>query len=123
MRSFSRPGTNKIAYGSVPVDNTAQHTYSLFGLYQFNRKLSLGMGGNYLSKRAITDGTNQVFWGYIPGRLLVDANLKYDYNPHVSYTLSIQNLLNKNYIYSARSEDVIVMGTPINLRLAATYKF
>jgi len=120
---FLQPGTNKVAYGSVPVDNTAQHTYSLFGLYQVNRKLSVGVGGNYLSKRAITDGTNQVFWGYIPGRLLVDANIKYDYNQHLSYTLSIQNLLNKDYIYSSRSEDVIVMGTPFNLRMAATYKF
>jgi len=120
---FLQPGTNKVAFGSVPVDNTAQHTYSLYGLYNVNRKWSIGLGGNYQSKRAITDGTNQVFWGYIPGRLLVDTNIKYEYNRHLSYTLSVSNLLNTKYIYSARSEDVIVMGTPINLRLAATYKF
>jgi iron complex outermembrane receptor protein len=120
---FLQPGTNKVAFGSIPVDNTAQHTFSLYGLYKVNHKLSIGLGGNYLSKRAITDGTNQVFWGYIPGRLLVDSNIKYQYNPHITYTLSIANLLNTKYIYSSRSEDVIVMGTPIDLRLAATYKF
>ncbi|HEY4249092.1 MAG TPA: TonB-dependent receptor plug domain-containing protein [Lacunisphaera sp.] len=120
---FLQPATGRVALASVPVDNTAEHTYSLFGLYQFNRKLSIGLGGNYLSKRAITDGTNQVFWGYIPSRLLVDANIKYEYNRHISYTLSIANLLDTKYIYSSRSEDVIVMGSPINLRMSASYKF
>ena len=120
---FLQPGTGKVAFGSVPVDNTAEHTYSLYGVYKANPKLSIGLGGNYQSKRAISDGTNQVFWGYIPGRLLVDSNIKYEPNRHFTYTLSISNLLNTKYLYSARSEDVIVMGTPINLRLAATYKF
>jgi len=120
---FLQPATGKVAFGSVPVDNTAQHTYSLYGVYQVNHKWSVGLGGNYLSKRAITDGTNQVFWGYIPSRLLVDANIKYEQNRHLIYTLSISNLLNTKYLYSARSEDVIVTGSPINLRLAATYRF
>ncbi len=120
---FLQPGTGKVAYGSVPVDNTAQHTYSAYGVYQVNHKLSVGLGGNYLSKRAITDGTNQVFWGYIPGRLLVDANVNYEQNRHLKYTLSISNLTNQKYIYSARSEDVIVTGSPINARLSATYRF
>lgn len=120
---FLQPGTGKVAFGSVPVDNTAQHTYSLYGIQKVNRQLSVGLGGNYLSKRAITDGTNQVFWGYIPGRLVVDSNIKYDYNQHISYTLSISNLLNKKYIYSSRSEDVLVPGTPINVRLSMAYKF
>ena len=119
---FLQPGTGHVAYGSVPVDNTAQHTYSLFGLYKFNRQLSIGLGGNYLSKRAITDGTNQVFWGYIAGRTVVDTNITYDYSKHITYTLSINNLLNAKYIYSARSEDVLVPGTPINVKLALTYK-
>ncbi len=120
---FLQPGTGKVALGSVPVDNTAQHTYSAYGVYNVNRKLSVGLGGNYLSKRAITDGTNQVFWGYIPGRLIVDSNIKYQYNEHLAYTVSISNLLNKKYIYSSRSEDVLVPGSPINIRVSMAYKF
>lgn len=119
---FLQPGTGHVAYGSVPVDNTAEHTYSLFGLYKVNRQLSIGLGGNYLSKRAITDGTNQVFWGYIPGRTVLDSNITYEYNKHISYGLQISNLLNAKYIYAARSEDVLVPGTPINVRLSLTYK-
>jgi len=120
---FLQPATRQVAYGSVPVDNTAQHTYSLYGLYNVNRKLSIGLGGNYQSKKAITDGTNQVFWGYIPGRTILDANIKYQFDKHTTYTVSIANLLDTKYIYSSRSEDVLVPGTPINVRATVSYRF
>ncbi len=123
---FLQPGTGNVAYGSIPVDNTAEHTYSIFGLYKFTsgdyRGLSIGLGGNYQSKRAITDGTNQVFFGYIPERTVIDSNISYEYNTHIKYTLTINNLLNKKYIYSSRSEDVIVPGTPFNIKVAISYK-
>ncbi len=34
----------------------------------------------------------------------------------------IDNLLDKKYIYSARSEDVLVPGTPINVKVSVTFK-
>jgi iron complex outermembrane receptor protein len=123
---FLQPGTGQIASYSVPVDNTAQHTMSIFGLYTFSsgdlKGLSIGLGGNYQSKRAVTDGTNQVFWGYIPERTVVDANIRYEYSKHITYALSINNLLNERYIYSSRSEDVLVPGAPINAKFSITYK-
>ena len=101
--------------------------YSVFGLYKFTSisklaGLSIGLGGNYQSKREITDGSNQVFWGYIPSRTLIDSNIMYEYNRHITYGLSISNLLNTKYIYSSRSEDGIVPGSPINLKVSITYK-
>ena len=124
--AFLQPGTGKIALGSVPVDNTAQHTLSCFGVYTFNsgklRGLSIGVGGNYQSKRAVTDGSNQVFWGYIPGRTVVDANIRYEYSKHITYTLSLNNLLAEKYIYSSRSEDVLVPGVPFNAKVSISYK-
>jgi len=42
----------------------------------------------------------KVFFGYEPGRTLVNANLTYTYNRHISYSLNIDNLLNTRYIYS-----------------------
>ena len=123
---FIQPGTGHVAYGSIPVDNTAQQTESLYGLYKFTtgslKGLQIGLGENFQAKRAITDGPDQVFWGYVPARTVVDGSLTYTYNQHIKYTLTVDNLLNKKYIYSVRSEDVIVPGEPINVKIAVTYK-
>jgi outer membrane receptor for ferric coprogen and ferric-rhodotorulic acid len=125
---FVQPGTGHVAYGSIPVDNTAEQTESLYALYDFDhhglyKGLSIGVGENFQSKRAVTDGPNQVFWYYIPKRTLIDANIDYKYNEHIKYTVTINNLLNKKYIYSARSENVIVPGTPFNIKFAVAYTF
>ena len=64
-----------------------------------------------------------MFWGYIPSRTVLDANIKYQYDKHITYTVSFANLLNTKYIYSSRSEDVLVPGTPINVRATIAYKF
>jgi len=123
---FLQPGTGHVAYGSIPVDNTAQQTESLYALYKFTsgdlKGLQIGLGENFQSKRAITDGPDQVFWGYVPKRTVVDANLSYQYNKRVKFEVIIDNLLDKKYIYSVRSEDVIVPGEPTNVKFAVTYK-
>jgi len=126
-KTFVQPYYGQVVTGSIPVDNTAQHTASLFGLYRFTagnlRGLGLGLGGNYLSKRAITDGPNQVMWGYVPGRLLLNSNITYRVSPHLSYGLNLDNILNKKYIYSVRSENVIVPGQAFNAKFSVEYTF
>lgn len=123
--TFKQPGTGTVAYGSIPVDNTAEQTESIFALYNFKdgnfKGLQIGVGENYQSKRAVTDGPNQVFWGYIPGRTIVNSTINYEYSKHIKYTITIDNLLNKKYIYSSRSENVIVPGTPVNVKFSVTY--
>ena len=64
-----------------------------------------------------------MFWGYVPGRTIVDASINYQYNKHIKYTITIDNLLDKKYIYSVRSENVQVPGTPINIKFAIAYTF
>ncbi len=120
---FLQPATGAIAFGSVPVNNTAQQTASVYAIYRYNNQWTFGVGPNYQSKRAISDGPNQVFWGYLPSRTIVNASVNYQHDKHLKYSLTIDNLLNKKYIYSSRSEDVIVPGTPINLKLGVNYTF
>ena len=123
--TFVQPGTGHVAYGSIPVDNTAEQTESIYALDKITsgnfKGLQIGIGENYQAKRAITDGPNQVFWGYVPSRVVVDSSINYEFSKHIKYTLTIDNLLNKKYIYSVRSEDVIVPGTPINVKFSVTY--
>ena len=125
--TFLQPGTNAIAVGSIPVNNISQKSTSLFSLYRINegtlKGLNLGLGGNYLSKRAITDNANQVFFGYVPGRFVANSNITYRYNKSINYSLNVDNLLNKKYIYSVRSVNVIVPSEPINAKLSVEYTF
>jgi iron complex outermembrane receptor protein len=125
--TFIQPGTGSVAYGSIPVNNTAQHTYSLYANYEFTsgnlKGLTVGVGGNYQSKRAVTDGPNQVFWGYIPGRTIFDSTITYKQSEHLKYALNLYNLTDKKYIYAVRSENVQIPGTPFNAKFSVTYTF
>lgn len=77
---------------------------------------------SYLAKRAVTDNANLIFYGYVPGRTLVDIAINYE-TSRCRYQLNVDNALNRDYIYSSRSNQVIVPGSPTNLRAAITYKF
>lgn len=122
---YTQPYYGRVITTSIPVDNTAEHTASLFVLYRFTDglfdRLSVGLGTNYQSKRAITDGANQVMFGYIPGRTLLNATFSYSTGKHIKYSLNIDNLLNTNYIYSVRNENLIIQGGKINVKLGISY--
>ncbi|HEY3757946.1 MAG TPA: TonB-dependent receptor plug domain-containing protein [Opitutaceae bacterium] len=125
--TFLQPGTGQIAYGSIPVDNTAEHTESAYGLYHWTngalKGLEIGLGINTQGKRAVTDGPNQVFFGYVPGRTLVDMSINYQFTKHIKYNVTIDNLLNEKYIYAVRSENIQIPGTPTNIRFEVEYTF
>jgi iron complex outermembrane receptor protein len=114
-------------YDSLPVNNVSERNFALWSRYKFNtgalKGLSIGVGVTNLSKRAITDNANQVFYGYIPGYTLVDATINYT-TKRFLYQLRIDNVLNdSNYIHAARSNQVIVPGSPTNIGGSITYKF
>ena len=114
-------------HSDLPVNNVAQSSLSMWTRYTFTQPslkgLSLGLGVNYLGKRAIDDNSgSDVCYGFLPARTLVDASLSYA-TTHFVYQLNIDNLLNKKYIFASRSALVIVPGTPLNARLSITYKF
>ena len=126
-KTFIQPYTKSIITNNIPVNNIAQNTFSLFGLYRFTegtfKGLNVGLGANSLSRRAVTDGANQVWFGYVPGRVLVNSNITYRLNKRVSYGLNLDNLLNQKYIYSVRSQNVIVAGQSFNAKLSVDYTF
>lgn len=125
--TFIQPYTNSIIKGSLPVNNISENSFSLMALYRFTEgplnKLNVSVGANTLAKRAITDNANQVWFGYVPGRTLVNVTASYRWNKHITYGLNIDNLLNKKYIYSVRSVNVIVPGTSTNVKFNVDYTF
>ncbi len=126
-KTFNQPYTGTIITDSIPVDNTSEKSASLFGLYRFTegglKGLNVGLGVNTQTKRAITDNANQVWFGWVPGRTLMNANITYRQNQHLNYGLNIDNLLNTKYIYSVRSVNVIVPGQAINVKFSVDYTF
>ena len=120
-----QPYYGKILTTTIPVDNTAQQAMSLFVNYRVAaiEGLSLGLGTNYQSKRAITDSANQLMFGYANGRILSQLNVNYRFNKHIKYSMNIDNLLNQKYIYSIRSENVIIKGAPIGVKTSVSYTF
>ncbi len=125
--TFIQPYTKTIITGSIPVDNISEKSWSLLALYRFTEgplnKLNLSIGANSQAKRAITDNANQVWFGYVPGRTLLNLTASYRYDKHWNYNLNIDNLLNKKYIYSVRSVNVIVPGPDINAKFSIEYTF
>lgn len=122
---FVQPYYGRIMKGSIPVQNVAEQAGSAYAVYSFSegkwKGFSIGLGGNYQSRRAITDGANQVMWGYVPGRTLIQSNLNYRLGQHWKYSLNFDNLLNKKYVFSIRSQNVIIPGAPMNVKFSATY--
>jgi iron complex outermembrane receptor protein len=111
----------------LPVNNVAQHTFSMWGRYLFTdeklKGFSLGLGVNYMSKRAIDDNSgSDVCFGFLPARTLLDASLTYE-TKRFTYQVNVDNLLNTKYIFAARSSSVLVPGTPLNARFSITYRF
>ena len=125
--TFIQPYTKTIISGSIPVNNISEKSWSLIALYSFTegplKKLNFSLGANTLGKRAITDNANQVWFGYVPGRTIVNLNATYRYDSHWNFGLNVDNLLNKRYIYSVRSVNVIVPGPDINVKFSVDYTF
>jgi iron complex outermembrane recepter protein len=120
----NQPADGRV-YKDLPLNNVAQNTFAVSGRYKFLgalKGLAVQLGVNWLDKRAITDNANQEFYGYLPRRTLADAMIQYD-TPRVRYQVNFDNLFDKKYIYSSRSNQVIVPGTPFNVRASVTYKF
>jgi iron complex outermembrane receptor protein len=121
-----QPGDGK-TYSRMPVNNVSERNLSVWGRYKFSqgalKGVAVGLGVSNVAKRAITDNANLIFYGYIPGYTLVDANINYE-TKKFRYQLRIDNLLNNSsYIYASRSNNVIVPGTPINIGGSVSYKF
>ncbi len=113
-------------YRDLPVNNVSQRNFAIWTRYKFTgprlKGLSIGAGASYLAKRAITDNSNLVFYGYVPGRTLVDAAIVYE-APRYKCQLNVDNVLDRSYIYAARSNQVLIPGSPTNLRASLTVKF
>lgn len=118
-----------IAGGGIPVlpaGNVSENTFGLWTRYKFTtdtlKGLTVAVGINQQSKKAITDSANTTFYGWVPGRTLVDVSLSYQHGKF-RYSLNVDNALDKEYIYAARNQALIIPGTGRNFKGSVTWKF
>ena len=125
--AFVQPYYGRIVSGSIPVANVSERTASLYALYRFKegalRGLDAGVGTVYQSKRAITDGSNQVMFGFVPGRTVLSANLNYRPSSAWRYSLNVDNLLNARYTLAIRSANLMIPAAPTNLKFSVAHTF
>lgn len=124
----------------VPFRGTAEKSGALWLNYSFDKSspvngLTLGIGADYLSKRAgdtasgVTSAstpTNIIriqpsFW--LPERTLVNATVAYRVNKEWKAQLNVYNLFNEDYLQSSTSRTSVWPGEPINAKLTVTYSF
>ncbi len=111
---------------TIPVNNVSQDNFAAVLRYAFTdstfKGLTLAVASTTLSKRAITDNSNQIFYNYLPGYTLLNFVATYE-TKRFKYQLNVDNVLNKFYWFAARSNQLIFPGTPINPRGTITWKF
>jgi outer membrane receptor for ferric coprogen and ferric-rhodotorulic acid len=83
------------------------------GLFDADRA-DLDLGGPITKDREL--------YGFLPARTLADGMIQYD-TPRIRYQINIDNIFDTTYIYASRSNQVIVPGTPTNMRFSVSYKF
>jgi len=130
---------NRDANG-IAFRGTAEKSGALWANYTFDKNgpltgLSVGIGVDYLSKRAgdaasgVTSAStptaiirNQpTFW--LPARTLVNASIIYRMNSHWRGQLNVDNLFDKDYLQSSTGRQNVWVGTPLNAKLTLTYLF
>jgi iron complex outermembrane receptor protein len=121
----------------VPFRGTAEKSAALWTNYVFEKSgplsgFSVGVGADYLSKRAgdspsgFTTPTSGVpvqpsFW--LEARTLVNANLTYRIDEHWKTQLNVDNLFDKEYLQSSTGRTNVWPGMPLNAKLTVTYSF
>lgn len=117
---------DKQPHNTVPVNNVSQNNFTAILRYVFTdptlKGLSINLASSTLSKRAVTDNSNQIFYTYLPGYTLVNLTAIYE-TKRYKFQLNVDNLFDKFYWFAARSNQLTFPGTPVNPRLTVTYKF
>ena len=100
-------------------------TASLWSTYDW-AGFKFGLGARYVDeqKRVVTDSTAPANMPNIPGYVVIDALVGYNFNKHASLNLNLYNLADKEYISTLNNGGGrVVLGQPRSATLSLNYKF
>ncbi|WP_180051902.1 catecholate siderophore receptor Fiu [Acinetobacter sp. YH12099] len=100
-------------------------TASLWSTYDW-AGFKLGLGARYVDeqKRVVTDSNAPANMPNIPGYVVFDALVGYNFNKNASLNLNLYNLADKEYISTLNNGGGrVVLGQPRSAALSLNYKF
>jgi catecholate siderophore receptor len=104
------------------LGQTPSHTFSLWNRYDFNESWGAAMGVVSRSQMyALTPSTT--LSTSLPGYARVDAAVFWKASPKIQVQLNIENLMDKNYVASAHTNNNLTPGAPLTARATLTYNF
>lgn len=116
------PDFGRVVASGDPLLNIPKHNASLLLLKDLDvagRKLTLGGGAKYVSRRLGEIGTNF----YLPGYTLVRLLATYEATSKISVTGEVTNLFDKEYYPASFAALWVYPGAPRQFQVRATYKF
>jgi catecholate siderophore receptor len=121
-------GTNPVvAYSNSPIPNVAPNAANLWAEYRVTDPWEVGLGMNYLDRRAANTAAPGVAVGFAPSYVVWSAMTSYRVNDRLSLQLNLINVFDAvyydNVYYTSLSENHVIPGAGRTLKLAARASF
>ncbi len=109
----------KTSKGGEPRE-IPESTFSVWGTYQVNDQLGLGLGVAYQDSQAIGNDKSA---NRLPSYTRVDLAVSYDVSEDLSLQLNVENLTDELYFPHSHSTHQASVGEPINARVSLRRNF
>ena len=109
----------KTSKGGEPRE-IPESTFSVWGTYQVNDQLGLGLGVAYQDSQAIGNDKSA---NRLPSYTRVDLAISYDVSEDLSLQLNVENLTDELYFPHSHSTHQASVGEPINARVSLRRNF
>lgn len=104
--------------GNTP-SGVPERTVSLWSRYRFLPQWEAGLGARHVGLRQ----SNAANTASLPAYTVLDASLAYAWSPHLSLTLAVKNLADRDYALSGSGGVRWLLGTPRTVQLTARSTF
>jgi catecholate siderophore receptor len=104
------------------LGQTPSHTFSLWNRYDFNERWGAAIGVVSRSQMYALTPTTAAST-VLPGYARVDAAIFWKPSSKIQMQLNVENLMDKDYVASAHTNNNITPGAPLTARATLTYNF
>lgn len=98
---------------------TPDNMFSIWGRYQINDRLGLGIGATYQDEFYVQEDNS----AEVPGFTRIDAAVFYRVSDRMRLQLNVENIADETYFPDAHNNSNITTGEPVNARLSALVDF
>lgn len=116
-----------IQYSNSPMPNVAPNAVNIWTEYQLTDPWEVGLGANYLDRRAANTSAPGTPAVYVPSYVVWSAMTSYRVNDRLKLQLNLNNIFNAVYYdsvyYTSATENHVIPGAGRTLKLTARASF